>query len=266
MDLTTIIFAIAILGGLGVVIGAALAYVGEKMKVEMDPRFERVVDILPGLNCGACGYAGCEAAAEAIVSGDAPLNICIVGGEEELKLLGELFGEEVGAQETTTKPVVHCGKGRENVEPLFEYSGEKSCEVVDITTGGDVPCSYGCLGYGDCVEACPFDAMWIGEDGLPEFDLDKCTRCGLCVEACPRNLIELIPKKGGINVLCSNKDSGKNVRAVCDVGCIACKLCERNCPNEAFSVKDYLAEVDYDKCKLALVCVEKCPTKCIKKI
>lgn len=265
MDVRLIVSAAGVLGGLGIVIGALLAYVGEKMKVKVDPRVEQIYELLPQLNCGACGFAGCEQAAESIARGDSPPTTCVVAGEEELKLIGSIIGVEVGKKEYTTKPVVHCGKGRNNVEPVFEYNGLKTCAAVNAL-GGDVPCSYGCLGFGDCVSACPFDAVHIGPDGLPEFDLDKCTRCGLCAKACPRGLISFIPQKAGIYVACSNKDIGKKVREVCDVGCIACRICERNCPNGAFKVEENLARVDYDKCQLALVCVEKCPTRCIKEL
>lgn len=266
MSMALVISAIAVLGGVGALAGVLLAYIGEKMRVEVDPRLEAVINALPGLNCGACGYAGCEAAAEAMVSGEAPPTACVVGGEEELGFICDVLGIEAGEKKVTTKPVVHCGKGRNNVEPVFEYGGVKSCEAVQLAAGGDIPCAYGCLGYGDCVKVCPFDAVHLGEDGLPVFDMDKCTRCGLCVKACPRNLIELMPAEGGIYVACSNPDIGKKVKEVCDVGCISCKLCERNCPNDAIHVIDGIARVDYDKCKLAYVCIEKCPTKCIKKI
>lgn len=265
MDASIIISAVAVLGGLGLIIGTLLAYVGEKMKVQVDPLVEKIFELLPQLNCGACGYAGCEQAAEAIAKGEAPPNTCLVGGEEELKLIGGLLGTEVGKKAHTTKPVVKCGKGRNQVEMVFAYEGLKTCFAANLA-GGDIPCSYGCLGFGDCVRACPFDAVKIGADGLPEFDLEKCTRCGLCAKACPRGLIKLIPMEAGIYVACSNKDLGKNVREVCDTGCIACRICEKNCPNGAIKVEDNLAEVDYEKCNLALVCVEKCPTKCIKKL
>lgn len=263
MGIDLVLNAVLALGALGLVIGFALAYVGEKMKVEIDPKVEQIFELLPQLNCGACGYAGCELAAAAIARGEAPPTACVVGGEEELKLIGSILGVDVSKKEYTTKPVVNCGKGRNNVEPVFVYNGEKTCKAVQ-TLGGDVPCSYGCLGYGDCMRACPFGAITMGSDGLPVFDLNKCTRCGLCVQACPRGIISMIPIKAGIYVACSNKDIGKLVREVCDAGCIACRICEKNCPNSAFKVENNLAEVDYEKCQLALVCVEKCPTKCIK--
>lgn len=266
MELTLVILASATLGLLGALLGGLLAFAGEKMKVEVDPKLEALIEALPGLNCGACGYVGCEAAAEAIMKGEAPLNMCIAGGEETAKTVGAVFGVEVEKVAVTTLPVVHCGKGRNKVEAKFNYNGQKTCTVVQLSTGGDIPCSYGCLGYGDCVNVCPFDAVKLDQDGLPVFDLEKCTRCGLCVKACPRNLIELITNKAGIYVACTNRDKGKEVRDVCDIGCISCKLCEKNCPNAAIVVNNELAEVDYEKCKVALVCVEKCPTKCIKKL
>lgn len=264
METTAILVATGVIGALGAGLGAVLAFAGEKLKVEVDPRLEALIEALPNLNCGACGFAGCAAAAEAMLEGTAPLNACVVGGQETASAVGAVLGQAVEAPVVTTKPVVHCGKGRERVEARFDYSGVKSCRAVQAATGGDIPCSYGCLGYGDCVRVCPFDAVHLREDGLPVFDLEKCTRCGLCVKECPRNLIELIPLDAGIFVACSNRDKGKDVREVCDVGCISCKLCEKNCPNSAIAVRDELAVVDYDACKVALVCVEKCPTKCIK--
>ncbi len=266
MNLTLILEAVAVLGGLGIVLGGLLAYVGEKMKVHIDPKVEAIFEVLPQLNCGACGYAGCEAAAQAIAEGKAPPDACVVGGEEELKFIGEVLGVQVTKTGYTVKPVINCGKGRNTVEPVFEYTGEKTCYAVQKQFNGDIPCSYGCLGYGDCERVCPFDAITMDESGLPLIDLDKCTRCGICVKTCPRGIIQMIPQKGGIYVACSNPEIGKNVRAVCDSGCIACRICEKNCPNSAFSVENNLARVDYEKCQLALVCVEKCPTKCIKQI
>lgn len=263
MEFNLVFQAIAVLGGIGLVIGSLLAYVGEKMKVQVDPLVEKVFDLLPQLNCGACGYAGCEQAAVAIAKGDAPVSACVVGGEEEIKLLSSILGVEAEKKAHTTKPAVKCGKGRNDVQPVFDYIGEKTCFALNAI-GGDIPCSYGCLGLGDCMKACPFGAITLNDKGIPEFDLSKCTRCGLCVKACPRNIIALIPQKAGIFVACSNPEIGKNVREVCDSGCIACRLCEKNCPNSAIKVENNLAVVDYEKCSVALVCVDKCPTKCIK--
>lgn len=263
MELKLILTAAGVLGGIGIVLGSLLAYVSEKMKVEIDPKLEATIEALPGLNCGACGYASCEEAAEAIVKEEVSLNVCLAGGEETAKTLAEVYGVSVESPVYTTKSVVHCGKGRNEVDKKFIYNGERSCFAAQLSTGGDVPCSYGCIGFGDCVAACPFNAVTLDERGLPVFDNEKCPRCGLCVKACPRNLIELIPISGRIVIACSNKDIGKETREVCDVGCIACRICERQCSG-TYVVKDNLAVVNYEKSEQGLACVEKCPTKCIK--
>ncbi len=265
MNYGLIFTAAGILGGIGIILGGLLAYVSVRMRVEIDPKLEATIEALPGLNCGACGYAGCEEAAEAIVKGEVSLNVCLAGGEETTKALSEVYGVSIEAPVYTTKPVVHCGKGRNEVEKRFIYNGEMSCFAAQLSTGGDIPCSYGCIGFGDCISSCPFDAIYLDERGLPVFIDEKCTRCGLCVKACPRNLIDLVPKSAKVIIACSNKDIGKETRKVCDVGCIACRICEKQCP-ETYIVKDNLALVDYEKSEAGFPCVEKCPTKCIKVI
>jgi electron transport complex protein RnfB len=261
MDLALIFKAVATLGGLGLIFGGLLEVASKKFAVEVDPRVEKVMEILPGLNCGACGYAGCEGAAEAIVKGIVSVDVCNVGGPEAAEKIAELLGVKIEKKEAT-KPFLKCGGGRRVVNLKFEYDGVKDCALIHSLNGGDLACSYGCLGYGNCERACPFDALHI-VDGLPQFNDEKCVRCGLCVQACPRNLIELIPEKAGLGNACSSKDKGKVVRKICSVGCIACGACVKVCESGAIQLIDNLAVIDYKKCTACLKCVEKCPTKCL---
>jgi len=261
VDYALILKSVGTMGGLALVLGTFLFAASKKFYVETDPRVERVLAILPGLNCGACGYSGCEGAAEAIVNGSVSVDICSVGGAEAAERIGELLGVKIEAKEAA-KPFLKCGGGRSVVESTFEYDGVKDCALVQALNSGDLACTYGCLGYGNCERACPFDALHI-VDGLPEFDDEKCVRCGLCVQACPRNLIELIPEKAKLANACGSKDKGKVVRKICKVGCIACGACVKVCESEAIQLVDNLAIIDYEKCTACLKCVEKCPTKCL---
>jgi electron transport complex protein RnfB len=256
-----ILKSIGTMGGLALALGTFLFIASKKFHVETDPRVERVLSILPGLNCGACGYSGCEGAAEAIAKGAVSVDVCSVGGAEAAEKIADLLGVKIEVKEAA-KPFLKCGGGRKVVEAKFDYDGVKDCLIAQSLNGGDLSCSYGCLSYGDCERACPFDALRI-IDGLPQFDDEKCVRCGLCVKACPRNLIELIPEKAKLGNACSSKDKGKVVRKICKVGCIACGACVKICESGAIQLVDNLAIIDYEKCTACLKCVEKCPTKCL---
>ena len=206
--------------------------------------------------------AGCSAMAKAIASGAAPANGCPVGGAAVAEQIGKIMGVDVTSEKKVA--FVKCSGDCESTERTYEYSGNHSClELVYLTGGGDKSCSYGCLGYGSCVDACQFDALSI-VNGVAKVNPDNCVACGKCISTCPKHLIELVPAKATCFVECSSKDKGKDVMSVCKKGCIGCKLCERNCEANAITVTDNIAHIDYEKCTGCGACAQKCPKKIIR--
>lgn len=262
MDVNSLILAGTSLGVMGLVFGASLAFASKKFAVEVDPRVIEVREAVPGANCGACGYPGCDGFANAVVKGLAPVNGCPVGGAPVASRVAQIMGVEAGA---TTKKVakVKCEGHEENCSNRFDYDGLDSCVAANMLNGGPKSCLYGCMGLGSCVQVCPFDAIHINVKGLAEVDPEKCTACNKCIDICPKMVISLIPYNQLTIVECNNKDKGPQVKKNCNVACIACGICERNCPHDAIHVVNNLAEIDYDKCTNCMICVEKCPTKAI---
>ena len=235
---------------------------GKKFAVEVDEREEAILAELPGNNCGGCGYAGCSGLAAAIVKGEAEVGGCPVGGAPVAEKIGAIMGQSAGSQERKVA-FVKCAGTCENASKVYEYYGIKDCTMANLMQdGGQKGCSYGCLGFGSCVKACPFDAIHV-ENGIAVVDKEACKACGKCIEACPKKLIELIPYKQKTFVQCSSHDKGKALMSVCKVGCIGCKLCERSCEAGAITVLNGLAHIDADKCTNCGVCAEKCPRKII---
>ncbi len=253
-----------VLGILGLVFAGLLGYAAEYFKIEEDPRVATILAILPGSNCGACGSAGCHAFAEKLIKGEVLVSGCISGGLDVAKQLAAIMGTE-GLEVHKKVAAVHCGARTEQRKIKANYSGVKTCGAANIVDSGGLMCSYGCLGHGDCFCVCPFDALAMRE-GLPVIDVEKCTGCGKCVAACPRKIISLRPYAFNVAVACSSHNKGAVTRKICPVGCIACKICEREVP-DIFNVVDNLAQMNYAKepvdCANA---IEKCPTKCILKI
>lgn len=256
-----ILSAILVVGIVGLAFGLLLAVAAIIFKVEVDERIEKIEEVLPSANCGACGFAGCSAYAAAVVNDGAAVNLCGVGGGAVSQQIGGIMGTAVAASVPKVARV-HCAGTCEKAKDRFEYYGVETCEAAAKFAGGQKACSEGCLGFGSCVSACMFDAIRV-VDGVAIVDEDKCTACGACVKACPKNIIELLPKDNKTYVKCSNHKPGKAVTVACSVGCIGCKICEKNCPFEAVSVKDNLAVIDYEKCQACGVCAEKCPKKVI---
>jgi len=259
-----IIQSIIVLGALGLGFGIFLAFFSKKFEVKKDPRVDEILKLLPNANCGACGYAGCKAYAEAVVANkDVPVDLCVPGQREVAEKVAKIVGREVEEKKVQLVAQLKCAGDKEKTSEKFEYDGVKTCKAANLVLGGPKSCSYGCIGFGDCVKACKFGALKMGDNGLPVVDKEKCVACGACVKACPKNLFKLVPKDKKIHVLCSSKDSTKDVIKACKVGCIACKACEKACPVDAIHVKDNLAEIDYSKCIMCGKCVEVCPRKII---
>ncbi len=257
------------MAGLAVLFASVLAFADKKLKVKEDPRVDEINHLLPGLNCGGCGFLSCHDLAEHIVKEGADPARCHVISNENREKLFEIVGAEAAAAYPKV-PLVHCAARSENKEPVAEYSGTRTCRSADLAFGGGMRCEYGCTGFGDCVDACPFGALRM-ENGLPEVDMQKCTSCGKCVAACPRDIISLQEKKHEklFYVACSSRDGAPRVREICPVGCIACGICEKLSPEGFFKVTDNLSHPDYskqDRREEIEKLRAKCPTKVIKEV
>lgn len=250
--------AILTLGGMGAIAGLGLGFAARKFSVEVDERLEEVIEALPGINCGACGFAGCRPCAEAINLGDAEVNACPVGGDETVISLATIIGVEP-VESVKQFARVFCTGGVTEARRSFEYQGLDDCNAAVLVAGGGKACVFGCLGLGSCVAACPYDAMYMNENGIPIIMDDRCTGCTLCAPACPKDLIEMVPAVADVQILCNSTHKGSEVKKVCTVGCIACDICVKVCPYEAISMTAFLAEIDYDKCTNCGLCVAKCP-------
>ena len=262
MSITGIILAAVIVGGTGLFICIVLGLADTKFAVEIDAREEQILGVLPGNNCGGCGYPGCSGLAAAIAAGEAPVNACPVGGAPVAAKVGEIMGVDAGEQ-VKEVAFVKCAGTCEVAKQNYEYEGLHDCIMINMMqTNGPKGCKYGCLGEGSCVQACQFDAIHV-VDGVAVVDKDACKACGKCIDVCPRHLIELVPYEQKHLVQCSSKDKGKDVMSVCSVGCIGCKMCEKVCQFDAVKVVDNIAHIDPEKCTGCGVCAEKCPKKII---
>jgi electron transport complex protein RnfB len=255
-----IIYSVLSLTALGAVFGLGLALAARKFAVKQDPRVAEVEALLPGANCGGCGYAGCLAFAKALVAGAVSPYDCAPGGSEMASTVAEVLGLEK-EERVPVVAVVGC-KGGNKVDPKMDYDGLETCKAVNLLADNLRMCPYGCIGLGDCIEACPFDAMEM-EDGYAVVDEAKCTGCGQCLEACPKAIIYLVSRPKKVRVVCSSHDRGKSVKTACAVGCIACGLCAKNCPAKCIEIVDNLAVIDHEKCINCGICAAKCPTKSI---
>jgi RnfABCDGE-type electron transport complex B subunit len=258
--------AILVLGSTGFCFAVLLAFLSKKLKVEEDPRVVRVLEVLPGLNCGACGFSGCRPFADAVVKECQLFNGCLPGGEEINNKILEILGV-AGCVPTKNQTVVcHCGAEGDEKKIFSLYQGPKTCRAAHVT-GGAIDCSWGCIGFGDCVKICPVGALSL-VNGKIYVDINKCTACGQCVKICPRNLFKIVPFKKGVNlysVACSNKEKALAVKKVCDRGCIGCGICAR-VADSPYYLKDNLSYIDYSKALTKGSLQEgkaKCPTKCI---
>ena len=269
MMTTTIIYTIISLCAIGIASAVILYFVAQKFKVEEDPRIDTVESILPGANCGGCGKPGCRGFAEATVKATSLDGLfCPVGGAETMTKVAAALGMEVTAQ-TPQIAVVRCNGTCDHRQRTSQYDGYKSCAIEHSLYRGETDCTFGCLGCGDCVTACPFDAIHMDTNGLPVVTDEKCVACGACVKACPRNIIELRnkgPKDRRVFVCCVNKDKGNIARKACTVACIGCGKCVKECPFEAITLENNLAYIDFRKCRLCRKCVSVCPTHAIHEV
>ncbi len=257
-----IVLAAVTVGGSGLVCGALLAIASKFFAVKEDPRIEKAQDLLPGANCGGCGFAGCADYAKAVVVENAEINLCTPGGNAVLKSLAKLLNKDATAANRKVA-LVACNGSDEHAQRKFLYNGIADCFAAHATGGGDKKCPYGCLGYGSCARVCPTGAIEITDGRLAIVHPELCISCGACVKTCPRHLITLIPETATIHVLCSSKDKGPVVKKYCKVGCIGCTLCTKQVENKEISMDGTLATVDYTKPFDGSKAIEKCPMNTI---
>lgn len=260
--MSQLINSVVSLSAMGLVFGAGLSYASKIFAVEVDPKEEAILNVLPGANCGGCGFPGCGGLANAIASGKAAVNACPVGGAPVASAIAEIMGVTADAGARKVAKVL-CKGTKANALDKAEYFGILDCKAAVIVGNGPKSCEFGCMGFGTCVAVCPFDAIHINEGGVAEVDTEKCVACGKCVEACPKQIIEIKAENKSVIVECINKEKGKHVKVNCSVACIACGICEKNCKFDAIHVTNNVAKIDYDKCTECMVCTSKCPTKAI---
>jgi RnfABCDGE-type electron transport complex B subunit len=256
-----IIIPVIAMALLGLAFGLGIAYALKVFGIEVDPMVALIISKLPGANCGVCGKAGCSGFAEALKKGEAIPSACVVSKNEARKAIAEILGIEYNPKVQTVAAVL-CNGDRNNAKDKYNYKGIRHCKAAALVFGGYKECSFGCLGLGDCIHACPFDAIKI-KDGIPQVDMKKCTACGNCIKTCPKNLFVLMPQEKEYYIKCSSKDIGAITIKGCKVGCIACSKCVKACPVNAINIKDNLAAIDYQICTNCGRCIEVCPTKAI---
>ncbi len=259
-----ILIAFGVVAGIALLMGVLLAIVSHFFAVEEDERVRAIRACLPGINCGACGYKGCDDYAVAVANGSAKPNLCIPGAEATASELSALLGVEVETPEDMVA-FVHCNGHCEATERKAAYDGVSSCKAASMLYAGPNSCRFGCLGLGDCAAACPSNAICM-RDGIAHVDTALCLGCGLCTTVCPKRLISLIPQETEAVVVCSNTDKGADARKVCKNACIGCKKCERVCEEHAITIVNNLAQIDYAKCKGCGRCAAVCPTSAMKRV
>ena len=257
-----ILFPALAMGAIGLILGALLATASKIFAVEKDERAEAIAQVLPGANCGSCGFAGCGAYAEAISKNGAKINCCSPGGQNVSDSIAEIMGVKAEAVEKKVA-FVRCAGNEEVAPSKYEYEGEKDCISVSRLQGGGLKaCAQGCVGYGSCVKVCSKNAIRI-ENSVAVIDTEKCGGCGECAAVCPKHLIEIVPKSQKYVVKCQSCDKGAEMKTKCSVGCIGCRICEKNCPAEAIVIENNHAVIDGEKCIGCGLCAEKCPKKII---
>ncbi len=250
------------LGIIGALFGCALGLAGKFFYVKEDKRKEKILEILPGTNCGGCGYAGCADYADALLGSDRNCARCPIAKAEGAKAIAEIMGvKRVVFREMVAH--IRCHGTHDFANRKYIYYGMNDCEAASRLLGGYMTCQYGCLGFGNCVKKCPENAISI-QNGVAVVDRDLCNGCRICLTACPKNVIEMIPKDSRVLINCASKDKGAKTRVACNIGCIGCKSCEKNCPEGAISVKGNVSVIDYDRCVGCRICAENCPRNIIE--
>lgn len=262
ISITLISISVLTISILAIIVGLVLGITAEKFKVITDDRIDQVKNCLAGSNCGGCNYPGCDACAEAIVKGEAPINACAAANTSEI---AKILNVE---NDAATKKIafVKCSGNAVTTKSYYNYTDERSCRIEYTAQGhGAKICTYSCCGNGDCVKACKFDAINV-INGLAVVNPHKCVGCSACIKVCPSGIIELIPLKTTYMVACSSCDKGKEVRVACTAGCIGCGICAKFCPQNAITVSDNLAHINQDLCSSCGTCASKCPAKVIKQV
>ncbi len=257
-----ILIAAGIVTAIGAVCAIILVLASKFFAVDEDETVKKIRECLPGANCGACGYAGCDGYAAALAeNGGVKTNLCVPGADATARQIADILGVEF--EDVVEKvAVIHCLGDCNHTSNKMDYVGIESCEAAKLMYGGRGKCVFGCIGFGDCAKVCPNDAICI-ENGIAHIDRRKCVGCGLCAKACPRGLIEIVDDVEKVFVTCNNSEKGAAVRVKCTNGCIGCKKCEKNCPEGAITVENNLAKIDYSKCSKCAKCAEGCPVGCI---
>ena len=254
------VLSLVLLGG---ILGTILAIAAVWLSVAgEDPLVQQLFSVLPGYNCGACGRSGCLDYAEAL-AGNALLDLCRPGGQKVINEIAEILHKDVPDEQVKHMAFVFCQGGARAVD-VYAYAGISSCQAAVLLQGGYKKCARGCLGFGDCREACLFEAITLNEDGVPKIDPDKCMDCGACLKVCPKGIIRRVPQREMRRVVCSNQDNAKEARQTCAVACIGCGICVKKCPFQAIELQNNLAVIDSDKCTNCGECVSVCVTKAVR--
>lgn len=265
--LPQILTALLVVAATGLIAGVLLVLASHFFAVKVDEKFSEIRNCLPGANCGACGFAGCDGYAQALAEGKVKANLCIPGALDVVEKISAILGVEVEEGELKVESVamVKCNGTCDAAPRKAIYDGVSSCRSQHMLYGGEIACRLGCLGCGDCAKECPMDAISIC-NGIAHVDSEVCIGCGVCVKTCPKGIISLIPRASKQVVICSNTEKGAIARKNCKNACIGCKKCETGCPSDAIKVVNNLAVIDYDKCTACGLCVENCPVKCINAV
>lgn len=257
-----VLYATLMIGGVGLVLAVILSLASKFMAVPTDEKVEKVRACLPGANCGACGFSGCDGYAAAVVEGSAEPNLCTAGGADTARQLSELLGKDINVEKKYA--FIKCNHGIDRATREFSYNGSLSCAAANLMYRGPLACKYGCLGLGECVNVCQYAAIKI-QDGIAVVDKALCVGCGKCAAVCPKGIIEIIPEKAAYMVACSNTQKGAVARKVCTATCIGCGKCAKICAQEAIKISNNLGYIDINKCIGCGECEAACPTKCIIK-
>lgn len=261
--MTPVIYAVIVLGVLGALFGAILAFASKIFAVEVDPKQAAVRECLAGANCGGCGFPGCDGYASAVAKGEAPTNKCVAAGPAAAAKIAEIMGVSAG-DSVKMVAFVPCSGVEGHAVKRFNYTGPKNCQSAMLFGGkSNMDCRFACIGLGSCAEACKFGAMSV-VDGVAKVDREKCVGCGACVDTCPKSIVKLVPYDQHVLVACSSKDKGAAVNKICEAGCIGCMKCQRECPADAIVVTDNLAMINVSKCVQCGHCSDICPRHIIK--